>query len=281
MARLYVLEGEAFNGTSKYVHRKNRQHKRERRVPGITTGTIDYNFMGGRSLWKKAKSIGKGVVKIAAMPVTMAYTATKSVAKATTHAVLNPSMKNFSRIVTDPAKRITNETKQDVRTVAHVAAESARATNTAASRTGKAVVNSANVIRRVAKRLIKGLARKVLFSGDDLMGASVGRVPANAAKAMLMPTATALVLANSVTAPAAPIVPVLVNEVVDELYSAISRGIEKGLSPKKAEEAALEQIETKTPEEENDPSPGVSPLMIAGLAALAIGAFVFLKRRKK
>lgn len=280
MANLYVLEGENFNGKHSFQKPFN-SPRRMRNVNGIVESNFSYDFMGGRSLWQKTKSVAKGTVKIAAMPITTTYTVAKSATKAATHAVLNPSLQNFSRIVTDPSKRLSNETVSNVRTVAHTGLEAGRGINTAASRTGKAVVYAANVTRRVAKRLIKSVARTVLFSGDSLLGESLSRIPKNAAKTLLIPSATAAVAANPTTAPATPIVPILVNEVVDELYSVIERNIKRGLSPKQAAESALKDMDKLEPGEETDPGQGVTPMLLLGLAAAIVGAVIIFKRKRK
>lgn len=278
MADLYVLEGRGnFLHARPKAHRNMHVTKRRhvmRRVPGIVYGD-PMDVLLGRSLWAKAKSIGKSAVKLAVAPVTTAYTVTKSAAKATGHAVLHPSLKNISRIATDPTKRAFNETKSNVKEVAHMTAETGRFVNTAASR-------SMDVIRRVAKRLIKKVAKKVLFKGD-LMGADTGvaRISKGAAKGILIPVATAAVAANTTTAPAAPIVPVLVNEVIDELYSAIEKGIKKGLSPKQAEDEAKAELDKLEPGEENDPKVSYGSYMpiAIGLAAV-IGLVVVMKKKK-
>lgn len=246
--------------------------RRMRPVDGIVYG--DVNEILGRSLLKKIKGIGKSAAKLAVAPVTTTYSVTKSAAKATVRAVKDPSLKNVTRIVTDPGKRAFNETKSNVREAGHAAAETGRVANTAASR-------SMNVVRRVAKRLIKTVAKKVLFKGD-LLGAetpSVARMTKGTAKGILIPAATAAVVANTTTAPAAPIVPVLVNEVVDELYEVMERNIKKGMSPKDAEKAAKAALDKLEPGEENDPkiSGGFMPLAIGAAAVLAL--IVVMRRR--
>lgn len=240
-----------------------------RRVPGVVYG--EPLELLGRSLWKKVKGVAKSSAKLAVAPVTTTYSVTKSAAKATVQAVKKPSLTNISKIVTAPTKRLVNETKSNVREAGHVTAESARITSTAASRT-------LDVTRRVAKRLIKSVAKKVLFRGE-LLG-SVAAVPKNAAKGVLIPVATAAVLANTVTAPAAPVVPILVNEVIDELYSAITRNIAKGLSPEKAAEAAKADLDKLEPGEENDPKVGGGSgtiLLVGG--GIALLAFILLRRK--
>lgn len=266
-------------------HRGNRHVTRTRRVPGIVYGDPLQTLFGrkptsvpdllGRSLWQKAKSVAKGSVKLAVAPVTTAYTVTKSAAKATVNVVKHPSLKNLTKVVTNPLTRTVNETKSNVREAGHVAAESGRFTVTAASR-------SMDVIRRVAKRLIKTVAKKVLFKGDYLGADSgVARISKGAAKGVLIPVATAAVAANTTTAPAAPIVPVLVNEVIDELYSAIEKGIKKGLSPKQAEDAAKAELDKLEPGEENDPKVSYGSFMpvAIGIAAV-VGLVVILKKKR-
>lgn len=273
MATLHVLEGRGVPARCE-IRPRRIMSRRMRPVDGIVYG--DVNEILGRSLLKKIKGIGKSAAKLAVAPVTTTYSVTKSAAKATVKAVKDPSLKNISAIVTKPATRAFNETKSNVREAGHMTAESARVTNTAVSR-------ASGVVRRVAKRLIKTVAKKVLFKGDFL-GAdkpSVARISKNAAKGILMPVATAAVAANTTTAPAAPIVPVLVNEVIDELYSVLERNIKKGMSPKDAEKAAKEALDRLEPGEENDPkvSGGFMPLAIGAAAVLAL--IVVMRRRNR
>ena len=273
MANLYVLEGD---GDSIYasprnrmkIHRGNRRGRQAfARVPGIVEGR-EAELLG-RSIWGKIKSATTSVAKVVAAPVTTTYSVAKSAGKATVNAVKNPSLTSISKIVTAPTTRLVNETKSNVKEAGHAAAEAGRAANTAASRT-------LDVTRRVAKRLIKSVAKKVLFKGDMLLGnGSVAAVPKNAAKGVLIPVATAAVVANTITAPAAPAVPALVNEVIDELYSAIEAKIKAGLSPDKAAAAARADLDKLEPGEENDPKVGsgyMLPLIIGGglLAAILI-----------
>lgn len=285
MATLAVLEGFGIPSRMKNERGTPARLKRPHRMPlyrkprsmrtvdGIVYGEVD--DLLGRSLLKKIKGIGKSAGKLAVAPITTTYSVTKSAAKATVKAVKDPSLKNITAIVTKPATRAVSETKSNVREAGHAAAETGRVASTAATR-------SMGVIRRVAKRLIKGIAKKVLFKGEYL-GAekpSIARMSKNAAKGLIMPTATALVAANTTTAPAAPLVPVLVNEVVDELYAVLERNVKKGMSPKDAEKAAKEALDKLEPGEENDPKVGVgsfTPWLIGGAAALAL--FLFLKRR--
>lgn len=287
MADLYVLEGR---GNGIYVNeglrrRGIRRVTRTRRVPGIVYGdpletlygrrTSNYPELLGRSLWKKVKGVAKSAGKLAVAPITTTYSVTKSAAKATVNVVKNPSLKNLTKVVTAPTTRAFNETKSNVKEAGHAALETGRVVNTAASR-------SMNVIRRVAKRLIKTVAKKVLFKGD-LMGAegATARISKGAAKGVLIPVATAAVAANTTTAPAAPIVPVLVNEVIDELYSAIERGIKKGLSPKQAEDAAKAELDKLEPGEENDPKVGYGSFMPVAIGVAAVLALVVVLKKKK
>jgi hypothetical protein len=224
---------------------------------------------------KKIGGIAKSAGKLAVAPVTTTYSVTKSAAKATVNAVKHPSLKNISKIVTNPTTRAFNETKSNVKEAGHAALETGRVVNTAASR-------SMDVIRRVAKRLIKKVAKSVLFKGD-LMGAdsSTARISKGAAKGILIPVATAAVAANTTTAPAAPIVPVLVNEVIDELYSAIEKGIKKGLSPKQAEDEAKAELDKLEPGEENDPQVSYGSYMPVAIGIAAVLALVVVLKKKK
>lgn len=245
-----------------------------RRVPGIVFGD-PMEVLLGRSLLKKIGGIAKSAGKLAISPVTTTYSVAKSAAKATVNAAKHPTFKNFSKIVTNPATRAFNETKSNVKEAGHATLETGRVVNTAVSR-------SMDVVRRVAKRLIKKVARKVLFNGDYL-GAeiSVAKYSKSAAKGILMPLATAAVAANATTAPAAPAVPVLVNEVINELYSAIEKGIQKGLSPKQAQDAAKAELDKLEPGEENDPKVSYGSYMpiAIGLAAV-LGLVVVMKKKK-
>ncbi len=272
MADLYVLEGRGHGVYAKDPsHRKgNRRvtHTRHqvRRVPGIV-----YDDLLGSSLFKKIGNIAKSSVKLAVAPVTTAYSATKSAAKATVNVVKNPSLKNLAKVVTAPVTRTANETKSNVKEAVHVTAESARATKL-----------GLDVVRRVAKRLIKKLAKKVIFKGD-LMGAdsATARISKGAAKGILIPVATAAVAANTTTAPASPVVPVLVNEVIDEIYSVIERGIKKGLSPKQAEDEAKAELDKLEPGEEGDPSVSATSFMPIAIGIAAVLGLVVLMKKKR
>jgi hypothetical protein len=131
--------------------------------------------------------------------------------------------------------------------------------------------------KRVAKRLIRGIAKKVLLNGDPLLGAMPSTMTKNAAKAAIIPTATAAVLSTTVTAPFAPVVPVLVNEVVDEIYSSIKSRIKKGMSPQKAASEVAVALE-----KDDDKALGASPSMpvILGVGAGVIALIMVLKKRK-
>lgn len=280
MADLYVLEGRGnfLHAKPQRNHPRNRSvtHGRHvmRRVPGIVYGD-PMEVLLGRSLLKKIGGIAKSAGKLAIAPVTTTYSVTKSAAKATVNAVKKPSLTNFAKIVTAPTTRAVNETKSNVKEAAHATLETGRVVNTAASR-------SMDVVRRVAKRLIKKVAKKVLFKGD-LMGAegATARISKGAAKGVLIPVATAAVAANTTTAPAAPIVPVLVNEVIDELYSAIEKGIKKGLSPKQAEKEAVAEMDKLEPGEENDPKVSYGSFMPVAIGIAAVlGLVVILKKKK-
>lgn len=267
MADLYVLEGLGEAGNRHVTKRLHKRSKHSRmapvRVPGIMYGG-DVLF---GSIWSKVKNAAKSTVKVVASPVTASFSVAKAATKATTHAVLHPSLSNVSKIATKTATRTVNVTKDTAKEAGHAVAE-----------TGRAAGQALDVTRRVAKRLIKGLAKKVLFQGG-LLGSSVAAIPKNAAKGVLIPVATAAVLANGVTAPAAPVVPVLVNEVIDELYQSISDKIAKGLSPDKAASEAQADLDKLEPGEENDPkvSGGFGPILLVG--GLGLLAFILLRRK--
>lgn len=265
MADLYVLEGDRGEFQRLKRHAPARRHMRQ--VDGIVYGN-PMDALLGRSFLKKIGGAVKSVAKVAAAPVTMTYSVTKSAAKATVQAVKKPTFSNIAKIVTKPVVRAGNETKSVAREAGHAVMETGRAAGTAL-----------DVTRRVAKRIIKSVAKKVLFKGDMLLGESLSAIPKNAAKGVLMPVATAAVLANTVTAPAAPAVPILVNEVIDELYSAIEKKVKQGLSPERAAQEAKADLDKMEPGEENDPkvSSGYTPWLIGG--GLALLAFIAIRRR--
>lgn len=244
-------------------------HPWRRKSPALlgACGNI-YGGTMGRSIWGKIKSVAKGSAKLAVAPVTMTYSVTKATGKAVVKAVKKPSISNFAAIITKPLVRAGNEAKTDIRTAGHVAAESARGTQMAAA-----------VGYRVVKRLVRKLAAKVLLKGDFLSGEGVAKYPKNAAKGVLIPVATAAVVANTTTAPFSPAVPVIVNTVIDELYAAIEKKIKKGLSPEKAKQeisAALNSDDDAAA----DAALGVSnmtPWIIGGVGALLL--VLILKRR--
>lgn len=251
MAALYILEG---GERDQFPPRRYLNPVSYARVPGIVYGDPMQDFLG-RSFLKKAKNIGKGVARVATSPVRMTYTVSKSAAKATVKAVKKPTLKNVSNIVINPVKRAAGETKTTVKAGAHAVAE-----------TGRVAAMSANVVRRMAKRAIKKVAQKVLFKGD-LLG-SVAAVSKNAARGILIPPATAAVAANPTLAPAAPVVPVLVNEVINELYANIEKKVKQGISPEQAASEARADLEKLEPGEENDP--GASGMMTPIFLGLGI-----------
>jgi hypothetical protein len=268
MANLYVLEGRGTGVYSESARRRGiRRVTRMRRVPGIVYGD-PMQVLLGRSFFKKIGSGLKAATKVAISPVTATYSVTKSAAKATVKAVKDPSLKNISKIVTNPLVRAKGEVVKTGKDAGHAVME-----------TGRAGSVALDVTRRVAKRLIKKVAKKVLFKGDDLLG-SVSAIPKNAAKGVLIPVATAAVLANTVTAPAAPAVPVLVNEVINELYSAMENAIKKGLSPEKAAKAAQDQLDVLEPGEENDPKVGYGSFMPIAIGIAAVLALVVVLKKK-
>jgi len=264
MADLYVLEGRGFlRHVTKTVPRapvRRGGNFRVRRVPGIVYGD-PLAVLLGKKWYEKAASV-------VASPVKLAYTTTKAAAKATVNVVKKPTLTNLKKVVTAPTTRAFNESKSVARDTVSVAKSAA-----------SGVKSALDVTRRVAKRLIKKVAKKVLFKGDDLLG-SVSAIPKNAAKGVLIPVATAAVLANTITAPAAPAVPVLVNEVINELYSAMENAVKKGLSPEKAAKAAQDSLDVLEPGEENDPKVGFGSFMpIAIGVAFVLGLVVVLKKK--
>jgi hypothetical protein len=139
-------------------------------------------------------------------------------------------------------------------------------------------MQAGRVTRRVAKRLIRGVANKILLNGDPLLGANAPTVTKNAAKAMILPTATAAVTASTVTAPLAPIVPILLNEVLDEIYSSISSRIKKGMSPQKAATEVAQALERD--DDKALGSGGLSMPVMLGLGAGAVVLALALKKRR-
>lgn len=268
MAKLSVLEG---NGGRNRRATPKAFISLQGRGDDIVYG--DVRALMGRSLWKKVKGAAKSVAKVSVAPVTMTYTATKSAAKATGTFIKHPSMKNLKNVVLKPGTRAVNETKTDVREAGHAAMETGRATKIAA-----------DVGYRVVKRLIRKLAAKVLLKGDhyDMLGEDgVAKYPKNAAKGVLIPLATAAVVANTTTAPFSPAVPVIVNSVIDELYSAIAKRIKKGLSPAQAKqevESALTTDDDAAADKALDVG-GNLPLILGGVGLLVAVALVLKKRR--
>lgn len=287
MANLYVLEGlgDSLSGRRRKefrVHRGNRTARMAgARVPGIIYGDpielLGIMMPSTSALTRPADK--KMILKVAeAKGITLTEAEKKnptSVAVKKKLGLLVPSKGNIleraAKSVADAGSTVVRATQSNVlRPTAHVVATGTRATV-------RAVGDVLDVTRRMAKRAIKAVAKKVLFKGGLLGASAVAAVPKNAAKGILIPAATAAVLANPATAAAAPAVPVLVNEVIDELYNNISDNIAKGLSPDKAADKAKSDLDKLTPGEENDPKAGI------GTIALLVGggllAFVFLRRR--
>jgi hypothetical protein len=165
--------------------------------------------------------------------------------------------------------RVGRVTKRAVRGTGHVFAKAGRAT-------GHAVAQAGRVTRRVAKRIIRGIANKMLLHGDSMLGAKAPAMTKEAAKTLILPTATAAVTASTVTAPLAPAVPVILNEVLDEVYASIQKRIKKGMSPEKAAaevSAALEK--------DDDAALGAkaSPALLLGIGGAALALLIFMRRR--
>jgi len=155
------------------------------------------------------------------------------------------------------------------------AAKTGRVLKRGVRSTGHAIAQASRVSKRVAKRAIRAVAKAVLLKGDGLLGSSVTTMSKTQAKAVLMAPATAAV-ANTVPV-AVPLVPLLVNEVVDEVFAAIKKRVAKGLSP----EAAAAQVKTAL---ENDDDKvlqaGVSLPVILGVSALVVGVGLAIKKRR-
>lgn len=161
------------------------------------------------------------------------------------------------------ARKTLNVNKKIVRGAGHGIATAGRAV-------GHVAMTANRIATRVALRAIRKAAKTVLFHGDvDFLGADGSPVVSKtAAKAILMPTATAAVAATPGAQLAAPIVPVLVNQVLDEIYKALTGG---------------KKVADIKKDLENGESPsGISPVII-GVGILVAGAVIFLasKKRKK
>ena len=257
MATISVLEG--WNPARRYMRRQGvrREHSRtlmpnaDRFFPSPIRRTGGWlNLQGnvcGTLGWNPFRAAGKVVSKVA---------------RTTGHVVATGARKTQKHVL---------------RPAAHVVATGARAT-------GHAVAEGARVTGRVLRRAAKGIIRKVaktvLLKGDYslLMGAetpSVARVSKNLAKGVLMPAATAAVAASTVTAPAAPLVPILVNEVIDEVYSAIEKKVKKGLSPEQAKQEVLTALENND-DAALEAGGNMTPILIGGGVVLAL--ILFLKK---
>jgi len=156
---------------------------------------------------------------------------------------------------------------RQARNVGHVVAKAGRAT-------GHAVAQAGRVTRRVAKRIVRGVASKILLHGDGLLGIESAAMSRTSAKALLMPSATAAVASGLPIA--APLVPVLVNEVVDEVYDAIKKKVSKGASP---ESAAADVKTALQADDDRVLSSGVSMPVMLGIGAGLVALALVLKKR--
>ncbi len=287
---LFVLEGlgESFSGRRRKefsVHRGNRtSHMSGVRVPGILYGDpIQMLGIGLTSPNPNIERKNRELQLKAAKAKGVKFTADeeKKWINGSYSADLlkkigyTKSSGNFleqaAKSVADAGSTVVRATQSNVlRPTAHVVATGTRATV-------RAVGDVLDVTRRMAKRAIKAVAKKVLFKGGFLGASAVAAVPKNAAKGILIPAATAAVLANPATAAAAPAVPVLVNEVIDELYNNISDQVAKGLSPDNAAAKAKSDLDKLAPGEENDPKAGIGPVLL--LVGGGLLAYVLARRR--
>lgn len=137
--------------------------------------------------------------------------------------------------------RMKRRTKNATKTTGRVIKRSAKTTGRVAVRTvksaghgvataGRAIGHVAMMAERLATRIVRRAAKKVLLhglNGVELLGADgTPTMSKTAATATLMPAATAAVAASP-AAPAAPLVPVIVSKVIDEIFSAIKGGKSK------------------------------------------------------
>jgi len=250
-------------------------------VPGLVSGVEHFQFqpekisllkpvrqpkfetdlMGAKFFKRMSRKASNSVTQIAKAPLTAT--------KATTHA-LAQSARVTTRVTRRGAIDTGNIIKAGATASAHAVAQSARVT-------GRVVRRSAETINRIAKRIIAGVARKVLLQGIDLQGdevlgeVSLTKMGKTKAKTLLAAPATAAVAASPVPS-AAPLVPVLVSEVVDELYDSVKKKMSKGMSEKDAVNESLKELETDT-----GPSTG---MILLGVGAVVGLLFIIKKRRK-
>lgn len=145
---------------------------------------------------------------------------------------------------------------------------------------GHGIAQAGRFARRKAKQAVRSIASKLLFHGyGSLMGeAGAPTMTKNAAKAALAAPSTAALLAFTVTAPFAPAAPVLVNEVVDEIYSTIEKKIKKGATPQQA--AAETQVHLQNNDDKALGAGFSMPVLLGGAAAVGVLYFLFLKRKR-
>lgn len=148
----------------------------------------------------------------------------------------------MARKAKNAVKTTGRVTARTVKTTERVALKTAKETGHIVATGARAVGHAAMIAERLAKRIIRRAAKKVLLHGDigmQMLGDGTPIMPKTAATAVLLPAATAAVLASP-AAVAAPAVPLLVKEVIDEIYSAITSGkttndignaLDKGNSP--------------------------------------------------
>lgn len=175
------------------------------------------------------------------------------------------------RAVSHSVANVARATQKNViRPASHVVATASRATGHAVAQTARVTTR---VMRRAAKGVIRAVAKSLLLKGDyavALLGESesIARVSKTAAKGVLLPAATAAVAASP-AAVASPLVPVLVNEVIDEVYAAIEKKVRQGLSPEQAKKQISDAL-TRNDDDELNTSPSWMPWAIGGGFILAI-----------
>lgn len=183
------------------------------------------------------------------------------------------------------------------RVIVRSADTAARNVSKGAAVVGRVAGRAAGVASRVAKRLIRKIARPIMgkmLKGDLLGGLDMNN-PAlqKAVVAAVSGPAMAAVAAGGITAPALPAVPVLVSEVVSELWEEVKKGGKKvlevadAISDPVADRAIVAQEKASLP----DSSPVTQAIqtakkrpiwLYAGGGLFTLGFIVYiLKERKK
>ena len=179
---------------------------------GILEGEFD--FLGKRSLAKKTWGATKRTVKIATTPQ---------------RAVLRVATK-----IANPVLRPVQNTMKKVPVLRTIDSSMSASYNLATGRTSKSIrqvkTTGRNVVKdtKVAGHLVMELARKIVTPiASKIIGSNPG-VSRVAAKSLIIPPATAAVASSTAAAPAAPLVPVILDKVISEIYSKL--GARKALA---------------------------------------------------